>query len=130
MSGEGYNCNCCTYVAKRREIRGLVFVTSKRAVHCQRLLPCKADFKAGHLLLVLIREFGGQARCVDLAEELLPQTSIAHIEDNCILCVRNLLKQHETLGLVTTQPIGEGVLLVDITPQGVTDAFTFPDWDF
>ena len=76
------------------------------------------DVDKTRLLSVLVREFGGQARCVDLASRLLASTGRTHIQDQLVSRVRRLLVELDRLGLVVTEQIGESDVLADITPQG------------
>ena len=91
---------------------------SNPSVHNECANPCRLEISPQRLLSVLIREFGGEAVCVDLASRMQELPSFKAVDAGCVHCIRGVLAGLCRRGLVKLESMEDDKLLVSVTYDG------------
>ena len=78
------------------------------------------SFAQDRLLSVLLRDFGGEARCVDLNGKLRSFDPAAYSMEASLCSVRSTIRSLESQGKISAEAIGSGVLVARITVNGAS----------
>lgn len=84
----------------------------------QELSYCQAAIQE-HLLSVLISEFGGEARCIDLNTALRSLFRLECSEEASLRSARGVIRNLEAQGRVALEHLDRDVLVARITVEGV-----------